>query len=164
MTTADISTRNEMEKFIDRCRQEGLKVTPQRIAIYEVLMGSKEHPSADTVFRKIASTHPTISFDTVNRTLLTFAGIGVIDMVESFSVSRRFDTDTSPHHHLHCTRCGHIVDFNDPELDEVKIPAQIAHECKVTGVRMVVSCICPECGRKVVTGDESEAVRRQSRR
>jgi Fur family transcriptional regulator, peroxide stress response regulator len=134
-----------MERFIDRCRFEGLKVTPQRIAIYDILLSSNDHPSADTVYRKMTATHPTISFDTVNRTLLTFAEIGVIDTVESYSISRRYDTDTSPHHHIHCIRCGNITDFRSPELDAVRIPEQAIRGFKVLGKRMVISCICPDC-------------------
>ncbi len=134
-----------MSRFIDRCRQEGLKVTPQRIAIYKLLMESREHPSADAVYRKVAATHPTISFDTVNRTLLTFADIGVIDTVESYSVSRRYDTVTTPHHHAHCVRCGRIIDFVDPSLDALELPEEITGRCKVLGHRVVVSCICPDC-------------------
>ncbi|NTV25335.1 MAG: transcriptional repressor [Chlorobiaceae bacterium] len=148
MTLADTPTKNRMERFIDRCRQEGLKVTPQRIAIYEVLLDSKDHPSADTVYRKMSATHPTISFDTVNRTLLTFAEIGVIDMVESYSVSRRFDTDTSPHHHVHCIRCGHIADFVSPDIDAIMLPEEIIGEYQVIGKRTVVSCVCQECASK----------------
>lgn len=134
-----------MERFIDRCRHEGLKVTPQRIAIYQVLKESRDHPTADAVYRKMAATHPTISFDTVNRTLLTLAEIGVIDTVESYSVSRRFDTDTSPHHHVHCVKCGHIADFIDPGLDAVEVPEEITRQFNVIRQRMVVSVICPDC-------------------
>ena len=134
-----------MERFIDRCRQEGLKVTPQRIAIYQVLMASRNHPSADTVYREMAETHPTISFDTVNRTLLTFAEIGVINTVESYSGARRFDTVTSPHHHVHCVKCGQISDFTDLGLDAIEVPEKIAQEFEVIGHRMIVSALCPEC-------------------
>lgn len=139
------STKDGLERFIERCRKEGLKVTPQRIAIYQVLMASREHPSADTVYRKMTETHPTISFDTVNRTLLTFADIGVIDTVESYSGSRRFDTEIAPHHHVHCVKCGHIADFTDSELDAFKVPERITREFSVIGHRMVVSGICPDC-------------------
>lgn len=145
MTVARKPPIHGIDRFIDRCRQEGLKVTPQRIAIYAVLADSKDHPSADTVYRKMAASHPTISFDTVNRTLLTFAEIGVIDTVESYSVSRRFDTDTTPHHHIHCIRCGHIADFRDPDLDAVRVPDEIALRFKVIGKRLVVNGICPDC-------------------
>ncbi|MGC8774326.1 MAG: Fur family transcriptional regulator [Chlorobaculum sp.] len=111
-----------MNRFIERCRKAGLKVTPQRLAIYKLLMDCADHPSADWVYRKITDTWPTISFDTVNRTLLTFSEIGVIDMVESYSLSRRFDSQTNNHHHLHCIRCGQITDFCDATLDDVPLP------------------------------------------
>lgn len=137
-----------MKLFIDRCRQEGLKVTPQRIAIYKLLMDTTDHPSADWVYRKITPTWPTISFDTVNRTLLTFAEIGVIDMVESYSLSRRFDSRIAPHHHLHCIRCGQITDFCDESLDEVTVPSKIENIFTVIGKRMVISGICSNCAEK----------------
>jgi Fur family peroxide stress response transcriptional regulator len=141
--------KNEiMKRFIERCRQAGLKVTPQRLAIYKLLMDSADHPSADWVYRKITDAWPTISFDTVNRTLLTFAEIGVIDMVESYSLSRRFDSQKEKHHHLHCIRCGQIVDFCDTSLDEVTVPSQIENMFTVIGKRMVISGICSSCSEK----------------
>ncbi|NTU57728.1 MAG: transcriptional repressor [Chlorobiaceae bacterium] len=139
------SIKGPMELFIDRCRKNGLKVTPQRLAIYKVLIESADHPSADSVYRKITEEYPTISFDTVNRTLLTFAEIGVIAMVESYSVARRFDSQTGRHHHLHCVKCGLITDFCDASLDEVKVPEQIEKLYDVLGKRVVISGICPDC-------------------
>ncbi|NTU54468.1 MAG: transcriptional repressor [Chlorobiaceae bacterium] len=134
-----------MKLFIERCRQNGLKVTPQRIAIYNLLRETTGHPSADCIYRKITDTWPTISFDTVNRTLLTFADIGVIAMVESYSLSRRFDSQTENHHHLHCIRCGQIIDFCDSSFDNLRIPDQITGSFTVTGKRMVISGICSDC-------------------
>lgn len=137
-----------MKFFIDRCRKQGLKVTPQRLAIYNLLMESTDHPSADWIYRKITTTWPTISFDTVNRTLLTFAEIGVIEMVESYSLSRRFDSQVSNHHHLHCIKCGQIIDFCDSSFDELQLPEHIAGTFTVTGKRMVISGICSDCAEK----------------
>ncbi|WP_226986775.1 Fur family transcriptional regulator [Chlorobaculum tepidum] len=116
-----------MNRFIERCRKAGLKVTPQRHAIYKLLMDCADHPSTDWVYRKITDTWPTISFDTVNRTLLPFSEIGVIDMAESCSLStRRFDSQANNHHHLHGIRCGQITDFCDATLDDVPLPPPIS--------------------------------------
>lgn len=139
-----------MKLFIEQCRQHGLKVTPQRIAIYKLLIDSTDHPSADWVYRKITDTCPTISFDTVNRTLLTFAEIGVIEIVESYSLSRRFDSQTGNHHHRHCIRCGSITDFRDSSIDDIRLPEQIGDQFTVTGKRMVIRGICAECAEKRV--------------
>lgn len=136
------------EEFMTRCRMHGLKVTPQRLAIFSALAGSMEHPSADAVYRKLHREHPTISFDTVNRTLLTFAEIGVIETVESHSGVRRYDTDLEGHHHMHCVRCGKIIDFTDETLDRIPVPEHAVEGFTVLGKRMVLSGICRECRKK----------------
>jgi len=95
-------TKNDfINLFINKCKQHNLKVTPQRIAIYRELIKSKNHPSADNIFQIIRKEYPNISFDTVNRTLVTFSEIGIVDIVESFSGARRFDPNIESHHHLH---------------------------------------------------------------
>ena len=71
-----------VQLFIETCHHHQLKITPQRVAIYRGLIQSKQHPTADLMFRTVKEEFPNISFDTVNRTLLTFAGIGVVDVVE----------------------------------------------------------------------------------
>ncbi|TCD47072.1 Fur family transcriptional regulator [Chlorobium sp. N1] len=136
------------EEFISRCRSHGLKVTPQRLAIFRALAGSKEHPSADAVYRRLVREHPTISFDTVNRTLLTFAEIGVIETVESHSGVRRYETDLMSHHHLHCVKCGRIIDFTDSSLDDIPVPSNAPGSFTILGKRVVFSGICEECRKK----------------
>jgi Fur family peroxide stress response transcriptional regulator len=74
-----------------RCREAGLKITPQRLAVYKVLLGSAEHPSAEAVFRKAREVLPNISLDTVNRTLLTLSEIGAALVVEGSGDAKRFD-------------------------------------------------------------------------
>jgi len=136
----------QTEQFMKRCRENHLKVTPQRLAIYHALAGNSEHPSAERIYRNIVRTNPTISFDTVNRTLLTFAEIGVIDTVESHSGVRRFDTDLKPHHHLHCVQCGGITDFSDKTLDAIPLPEAVNNsQFKVLGKRVIISGICEAC-------------------
>ncbi len=142
---SESQTRELVEHFMQHCRNEGLKVTPQRLAIYRELIGSSDHPSADMVYKKVVQEYPTISFDTVNRTLLTFVDIGVIDSVESHSGVRRYDTDIAPHHHLHCIRCGEIFDFFDTDLDLIKIPERVAQQFTVLGKRLSIRGICLVC-------------------
>ncbi len=65
-----------LAEFLNKCKRAGLKITPQRIAIYKEVLESGNHPSAEDIYRKVKEFHPGISFDTVNRTLLTFADMG----------------------------------------------------------------------------------------
>jgi len=134
-----------MQQFMEKCRAYGLKVTPQRIAIYRELKASGKHPSADMLYKRLSRDYPTLSFDTVHRTLLTFADIGVIDTVESHSGVRRFDPDLSHHHHIHCVQCGDIIDFHDERLDGIDVPEDVVKGFNVKGHRVVISGICPAC-------------------
>ena len=138
--------RKEMQdQFVRLCKAHGLKITPQRIAIFMALAGSTEHPSADNIYRSIHREYPHISFETVNRTLLLFVEKGLLDVVESFSGARRFDPHTGQHHHIHCIKCGQIVDVFEEALDQVAIPESISKNYHVLGKRVVVHVICPAC-------------------
>ena len=86
-----------IQDFMTTCRQHQLKITPQRVAIYRALIRSDQHPTADMMFQAVRKEYPSISFDTVNRTLLTFAGIGLVDVVEVFGGPKRFDPDVADH-------------------------------------------------------------------
>ena len=70
-----------MDFFRKKCRENSLKVTPQRIVIYKELQKSKDHPNAEVLFQRVKNTIPDISQDTVNRNLLTFYKIGIIGIV-----------------------------------------------------------------------------------
>lgn len=137
-----------VRRFIETCRRHQLKITPQRVAIYRELIQSKQHPTADMMFRSIRSTFPNISFDTVNRTLLTFAEIGVVDVVEVFGGPKRFDPDIDDHHHLHCTVCGKIIDFDCDAYDRLEIPKALTAAFTVTGRRVVLKGFCQSCASK----------------
>jgi Fur family peroxide stress response transcriptional regulator len=140
-------TKDALDAFKDICRRHDLRVTPQRVAIYEEIITSKEHPSAERVFQSIRKIFPNISFDTVNRTLLTFTRIGLIDVVEGHGGPRRFDPDRSKHHHLHCVRCGKIIDFCDERYDKLKVPKDIENRFRVLSKRVVVNILCEACDK-----------------
>ena len=136
---------HQLEDFLEKCKAHQLKITPQRTAIYKTLLGSTQHPTADSIFRKIQRDYPNISFDTVNRTLLTFTQIGIIDVIESFSGSRRFDPNLGSHHHIHCIQCGEIFDFLNPEYDQLPIPKTINRKYKIISKRVILNVLCESC-------------------
>jgi len=137
-----------LASFRHKCRQHRLKVTPQRFAIYRELVRLKTHPSAERVFRIARRRFPNISFDTVNRTLLSFARIGILELVEGSGYSRRYDPNLTPHHHLHCVKCGAISDFDCRRFDRLEIPPEINRDFTVLGKRVVLQGICSKCGKR----------------
>lgn len=80
-----------LARFRQRCREQGIKITPKRVLIYEELIRSKDHPSPEVLFKRVQVTVPRISLDTVYRTLATFHEMGLVDMVEGFALTKRFD-------------------------------------------------------------------------
>jgi len=116
----------QVDEFVLKCRQEGLKVTPQRIAVFRSLAESDKHPSAEEIHSRIVEEMPTVSLDTVYRTLTTLLEHGVIRRVESLPNVGRFDSNVDHHHHFVCTACNSIQDFYWPDFDALKPPAEIA--------------------------------------
>jgi Fur family peroxide stress response transcriptional regulator len=142
--SSDAKTRS----FKEKCRSNALKITPQRMTIYEELLKAKDHPSADMLYNRVKNHLPNISFDTVYRTLLSFSEIGITDVVEGYGEPKRFDPDTREHHHLRCIKCGNIIDFQNELYDNIEIPEKIKRDFKVTKKRVVLEGICKKCGKK----------------
>jgi Fur family peroxide stress response transcriptional regulator len=135
----------KVDEFIQICQSHQLKITPQRVAIYQQLLAFDQHPTADTIYQAVKKAYPNISFDTVNRTLLTFADIGLLEVVEIFGGAKRFDTNPEVHHHMHCTRCGRIEDFVNADYDHLDVPNDIQELFKVMHKRVVLKGICKGC-------------------
>ncbi len=119
-------TWNEtLDTFCGRCRQAGLKITPQRVAVYKVLVQTDRHPTAEEVYKDVRRELPTISLDTVNRTLLTLADIGAAFIVEGTGQPRRFDGGLEAHQHFRCVKCGKIIDFDYEPYEQIAPPPHL---------------------------------------
>jgi len=145
-----------MEHFINTCRQHRLKVTPQRMAIYRALTSDHSHPSTEVIFRKVRQTCPSISFDTVNRTLLGFSRIGLIDTIECTGQGRKYESNKIPHHHVKCRLCGAIVDFMNPSFDRLSVPQTIRKKYQVTAKQVVLKGTCLTCQQKGGRGNGNQ--------
>ena len=141
------SANSLLPDFIDKCKTHNLKVTPQRMAIYRELHHSKEHPTVDAMFQTVKKEFPNISYDTVSRTMLTFAEIGIVDLVEVYGGAKRFDPNVADHHHLHCVSCGKILDFHNDEYNNLEIPDQVSQGFTVLTSRVVLKGICDKCSQ-----------------
>jgi Fur family peroxide stress response transcriptional regulator len=121
------------------------------VAIFENLLALDTHPTADDVYQIVKNEYPNISFDTVNRTLLTFAEIGVLDTVEIFSGAKRFDTNVISHHHFICLKCGLVYDFNSTIYDKLRVPEGIQKQFRVVSKRVVLKGFCRKCQNEKIS-------------
>jgi Fur family transcriptional regulator, peroxide stress response regulator len=131
--------------FKAKCKDAGLKVTPQRMATYQALVDSKEHPSADMVYSKVRLTNSNVSFDTVNRTLLTLNEMGVATIVEGSGEPKRYDANLSPHQHFKCVKCRRIIDFHDTDFDDISVPAELEQKFVVLRKSVYFEGVCDIC-------------------
>jgi len=134
-----------MENFKKILKENNIKITPQRVVIYRELLNSKDHPYTDVIFKKVKKIFPNISYDTVNRTLITLAKIGIIDIVEGYGEPKRFDINTQKHHHFRCTHCNKIIDIYDECFNNLIIPEEINKKFKILKSRVVLEGICKDC-------------------
>jgi Fur family transcriptional regulator, peroxide stress response regulator len=140
-------SKNLNEKLVgfrERCRQTKLKITPQRMAIYKALVQTDTHPTAEDIHRLVRSELSSISFDTVNRTLLTLAEVGAAFVVEGSGQARRFDGGMEAHQHFRCLKCGRIIDFYYAPYDSIALPDFLS-AYKVTRKTVYLEGYCEEC-------------------
>jgi Fur family peroxide stress response transcriptional regulator len=128
-----------MEKF----RALGIKLTPQRLAILEFLDGNKNHPSAEDIYSEVKKKYPMMSFATVYNTLEALRNQGNIQELKIDPDRKRYDPDTTYHHHLICTRCKKIADIN-AEF-EINVPDEAKGSFEVVGNHIEFYGTCPDC-------------------
>lgn len=95
----------------------GLRVTPQRIAVLEAIKRLANHPAAEKIIEFVRINHPNISSGTIYKTLDTFVDAGLLKRVKTDRDVMRYDAMTHSHHHLYCADSDRIEDYNDDELN-----------------------------------------------
>lgn len=102
--------------FIDQLKEKGLKVTPQRAAIYEAILKLNNHPTAENIIEYIKTNNPNISVGTVYKVLDTLVENNFLKKVKTEKDIMRYDALLSNHHHLYCVETDRIEDFEDDQL------------------------------------------------
>lgn len=105
--------------ILNKLKQKGLKITPQRIAVYEAVIKMKNHPTAENVTEYIRKNNPNVSVGTVYKVLDTFVQKDLLQKIKSEKDIIRYDAVLSNHHHLYCSDTDRIEDYEDEQLDEI---------------------------------------------
>ncbi|MEZ5338856.1 MAG: Fur family transcriptional regulator [bacterium] len=134
-----------LELFREAARAAGIKLTHQRLEIFREVAGSLEHPSAESVHRALSASMPTLSHDTVYRTLWMLTDLGLVSTLGPKRESVRFDANPEPHHHFVCLRCGLARDFVSAELNELRIPDSVSDFGSIQATHVEVHGICNDC-------------------
>lgn len=128
-------------------REAGLKLTHQRLEIFRELAGTEEHPDAETIFRAVQQRMPTVSLDTVYRTLWMLHDLGLVTTLGPQGHGVRFDANLDRHHHYCCVRCGLVRDFESEELNGLSVPDSVKRLGSVVNAHVEVRGLCAACQR-----------------
>jgi len=111
-----------MPSAVEALKAHGMRVTPQRVAIYGALMTTDEHPSVEMLYEQVLPSCPNISLNTVYKTLCKMADLGLIRHIDAGDGLNRYDGNPRPHAHVVCTQCRRVDDLDvDVEADRDEV-------------------------------------------
>ena len=141
-------TPREIETVLQkRLREQGYKLTSQRLAIISLLSKDMTHPGAADILKKIRKRLPRVSMSTVYYTLDILKKEGLIQELEFYDHDNRYDINVSNHINLICKKCGRIEDLSGGiSLSYMQI--QQKTDFQPVAMRYEYYGYCKECRRK----------------
>jgi Fur family transcriptional regulator, peroxide stress response regulator len=135
-----------LETMIQKMRDAGCRITPQRIAILRVLSISEGHPSVEDIYDQVKGEFPTTSLATVYKNISMLKELNEVLELSFGTLSNRYDGNRpDPHPHLICTKCKKIL---DPDLETLEhVSDELIRETgfRIMSHRLDFFGICPHC-------------------
>lgn len=141
---------NEMaeSRLVERLRHQGIRLTPQRLAVYRALVNTDQHPTAAMLYDELQGQIPSLSPATVYNTLQVLVDNGLVHEIgDAGDGSTHYDADLTPHVNLICRQCQRIIDYHDPRLAGLETMVGEGSGFTIQGARLVYYGLCPECAR-----------------
>lgn len=138
-----IEVERRLERLEATSRETGLRLTHQRIEIFREVAQTGEHPDAEMILKRIRERMPTVSHDTVYRTLASLEKMGLLSRVDLLGGRTRYDANSDDHHHFACTECGRISDVYVEE--EIPLPEELDNLGHAESVHLQIRGICNHC-------------------
>ena len=104
---------------ISALKKEGLRITPQRIAILDCILKTNDHPTAERIHKIVRRKYPMVSLSTIYKTLYLLKDRRLVNEIE-VGGETRFDAHTNEHINLICMSCSHIEDIDDDSIKEIR--------------------------------------------
>ncbi|RLC78990.1 MAG: transcriptional repressor [Chloroflexi bacterium] len=129
---------------MQRLRDKGYRLTPQRMAILRAILSSRSHPTAEEIYQQVAAEFPMLSGATVYKTLNVLRELGEVLEIEVGGRSH-YDANITPHPHLICVKCHRIMDL--PPEAMVKLPEEFIAQTgfKVLQYYLEIYGLCSQC-------------------
>lgn len=165
--TLDVETK-EVERriahFKEVTQKAGIKLTQQRLEIFRAVAESVDHPSADVVLKALRPRMPTVSLDTIYRTLWLLSDLGLLSTLGPKREVVRFDANLTHHHHYVCVRCGLARDFESADLNALRIPESVEAFGSIAATHIEIRGICLGCANKEIKDGKNKLPRKREGR
>ena len=148
------------QELVDRMREWAVRVTPQRLAIAEVVLNSTDHPTVQQIYERVKGHFPSMTLATIYSTLGVLQKSGLIQELP-FQKQSRYEPNMEPHVNLVCIECENVIDADtDPTVHDVVLGLrkQIADnsDFEVAWQRVDFYGLCPRCSEAKKRGQLSE--------
>ncbi len=134
-----------MTKIRRTLNQFGLAATHPRAVILNCLWKRKDHPDADMVYQEVHQVIPSLSLDTVYRTLHLFASKRLLVKLALPTRRFRFDGGLEAHDHFLCTKCESITDIEPGKNYNGPFPKKVREVGQVQTLQRVYLGTCHGC-------------------
>ncbi|EAU55877.1 Fur family transcriptional regulator [Mariprofundus ferrooxydans] len=135
-----MSTNHEISTLL---RSHGLRLTPQRLAVAGLVLPRHTHVTARSVYQQLKNEHPALSMNTV---YLTLGQLESCNLLNRFEINGNavFDSNTLPHDHACCSKCGTIIDLPGAQPELPLLPTALK-EWQIYGEQRIWIGLCPAC-------------------
>ena len=127
--------------------EKKLRYSHQREMIYQYLLMSKEHPSAEMIYDGLREMIPDLSLGTVYRNLKLLEQIGKIRRVTSYEGSERYDAICGDHVHFLCESCGSVRDVVGANTELLRESIALEQGYKPSKLDLTITGRCPRCSQ-----------------
>ncbi len=143
-----MENENLIEAFKKKAKSLGIKVTPQRLAVYKKMLSIGGHPSVEEIYHSLKNEVPGLSLATVYRVLKSLEEMGLVKKAPFIDEKLRYEIAKEDHAHFVCEVCGLIFDvsvnclaFEDKLLEEWFCKAEL----KVKSCQLIFFGVCSKC-------------------
>ncbi|NME81844.1 Fur family transcriptional regulator [Clostridium sp. SM-530-WT-3G] len=134
-----------MDQIASIFKEKKLKLTPQRLAVYNYLINTTAHPSADKIYTDIHVQYPTMSLATVYKSLKTLVEVDLVQELNVGEGNFRYDANSTPHPHIQCLKCGKVDDLTDLKFDDINSSAEMHTDYKIVSSQIYFYGYCKDC-------------------
>ena len=134
-----------MDNITSIFKEKKLKLTPQRLAVYQYLTSTKEHPSAESIYKALQPLYPTMSLATVYKALKTLVEVGLVQEINVGEGNFRYDGIIYDHAHIQCLKCCRVDDLEAGEFPNLNTIAEQNSNYKIKWNKLFFYGICGEC-------------------